>query len=59
MVVLGMVQFGWGEATDEPSSLRFDALKPAREDARPTEFGFGQHAVTSAAAAYSEFFNAR
>ena len=29
--------FLWGEAPDEPSSLRFDALKLAREDARPTE----------------------
>jgi hypothetical protein len=34
-VVVG--QFGWGEAADEPSPLRFAAPRPAREDTRPTK----------------------
>jgi hypothetical protein len=34
--------FRWGEATDEP---RFLEEIPAREYARPTRFGFGQHAL--------------
>jgi hypothetical protein len=34
--------FRWGEATDEP---RFPEEIPAREYARPTRFGFGQHAL--------------
>src|ERR1035438_8892353 len=34
---IGNSAIWWGEATDEPLTLRFDTLKPASEDARPAE----------------------
>ena len=51
---------GWGEAPDEPAPLRFAAPPPAREDARPTDLGFGPHALQMwppAAVGYQECFS--
>jgi pantoate--beta-alanine ligase len=35
----------WGEATDEPASVRQSVALPAREDARPTSTGFSTYVV--------------
>jgi pyridoxine 5-phosphate synthase len=43
----------WGERPREPSSLRFDAPSPAREDARPTESKELQRLISGAKQAHA------